>query len=65
MLEFLTLCLTKDLQPQKVVESMVEKFLVKEIIVENSGGEKSGGEKCGVEMSVIALENPSSSGKKT
>ena len=39
---------------------LFEKFLVEEIMVEKSGVEKSG-----VEMSVIALENPSSSGKKT
>ena len=39
---------------------LFEKFMVEEIMVE-----KSGVEKFGVEMSVIALENPSSSGKKT
>ena len=44
---------------------LFEKFMVEEIMVEKSGVEKSGIEKFGVEMSVIALENPSSSGKKT
>ena len=44
---------------------LFEKFLVEEIMVEKSGVEKSGVEKLWVEMSVIALENPSSSGKKT
>ena len=44
---------------------LFEKFMVEEIMVEKSGVEKSGVEKFGVEISVIALENPSSSGKKT